>query len=235
MTDGPVPPGSNLLVEFDATSQWNNAHTTIAADWLKAKGGVSYHIASQPKERVHTQLKRLGLQNVEELEEPHERRALALYDWYTASLGRKVPDDDFSFYSLKIADLSIIWGKGEKDAEATGFFDQIGQPILRIVDNVSCLGRFNEEKAWVEFLLNRVIPRAQRWNQITIIGLTRSLHSDWVYKTLEGAADGVIDFKLDDTGEETKDMMRIRSMRNVGFDRKWHTLKVDKDFRVSLE
>jgi KaiC/GvpD/RAD55 family RecA-like ATPase len=37
-------------------------------------------------------------------------------------------------------------------------------------------------------------------------------------ESLEAAADGVIDIKLDETSEEARSMMRIRSIRNVGFD-----------------
>lgn len=60
-------------------------------------------------------------------------------------------------------------------------------------------------------------------------------HSDWVYKAVEAAVDGIIDFKLDDSGEEPQNLMRIRSMRNVGYDGKWHGLKVGENLEVTLE
>src|SRR5208337_4291328 len=103
--------------------------------------------------------------------------------------------------SLKVADLSIDWAQGEKDI--SGLFEQPEPPVLRILDNVSCLARFNDEKAWVEFVITRLIPRAPKWNQVTIIGLMRGLHTDWVYKNLEGTVDGVIDFRLEEATEET--------------------------------
>jgi KaiC/GvpD/RAD55 family RecA-like ATPase len=52
---------------------------------------------------------------------------------------------------------------------------------------------------------------------------------------LEDAADGVIDFKLEDVDEETRDAFRIRSMRNVAFDRRWHVLKIGENLEVSVE
>jgi len=52
---------------------------------------------------------------------------------------------------------------------------------------------------------------------------------------LEDAADGVIDFKIEDIGEKTRDVLRIRSMRNVSFDREWHRLKIGENFEVSLD
>lgn len=156
---------------------------------------------------------------------------MALNDWYTVTIGRKPPDEE-SPPSLKVADLSIDWAKGEKDI--SDLFEQPGPPFLRILDNVSCLARFNDEKAWVEFVITRLIPRATKWNQVTIIGLMRGLHSDWVYKNLEGTVDGVIDFRLEEASGETQDLMRIRSMRSVGFDRKWHQLSIAANSEVTL-
>lgn len=51
-----------------------------------------------------------------------------------------------------------------------------------------------------------------------------------VYKQFEGTCDSVIDFKLDETGEETRDLIRIRNMRNVSFDRRWHALGIGENF-----
>jgi len=233
LTSEPIPAGSNFLVEFDPSSQWYNSHVTIAAGWLKTGGKVIYHLAAQPPERVRAQLNRLGVKNVESLEKqdntpvfPH----LTLNDWYSATLERIVRDDAFS---LKASDLSILWAKGEKAAEVEGL-PRTQERVLRIVDNISSLDRFNPEKTWVEFVLTRVIPRTLRWNQVTMIGLSRGLHSDWVYKTLEGATDGVIDFRLDEEGEETRDRFRIRTMRNVNFERKWYPLNIGQNFEISL-
>ena len=61
------------------------------------------------------------------------------------------------------------------------------------------------------------------------------VHSDWVYKRLEGGADGVIEFRLDKTSDPPRNLMRIASMRNVGFDGHWHLLQVAENFDVTLE
>lgn len=45
--------------------------------------------------------------------------------------------------------------------------------------------------------------------------------------------DGVIDIRLDDSGSQTIDIIRMRSMRDVSFDRKWHQVEV-KDCKASL-
>jgi KaiC/GvpD/RAD55 family RecA-like ATPase len=61
-------------------------------------------------------------------------------------------------------------------------------------------------------------------NSTTIVGAVRSIHSDWAYKTLEAAYDVIIDLKLEEVGEDTRVLMRIRDVRNVGFDSRWHRL-----------
>jgi hypothetical protein len=232
LTHEPVPAGSNLLVEFDPSSQWYNAHVTIAAGWLKTGGRVWYHIAAHPLGRVRTRLRRLGVSNVDELEQSKDG-ILGFNDWYTSTLAR-IEREEIPM-SLKVSDASIDWAQGEKTAERMGWLREDKPPLLRIFDNVSILARFNDDKAWVEFLLTRFFPRAPKWNQVAILGVTEGLHSEWVYKTLEGASDCVIDFKLEETAEETRDIMRIRAMRNVDFDRKWHELIVNPNSEVALK
>ena len=199
-----------------------------------------YHVSALPPDRVRNQLERLGVVGINELEGTTPRPRLAVNDWYEAAIGRTV-EDSFAeehkiFTSLKVADLSIEWGQwmiGEKSSRNP--YQQPGAPVLRILDNLSCLSRFNDEKAWVEFVIRRILPRATTWHQVTFIGLTAGLHSDWVYKTLEGVADGVIDFKLKETSEEALDLMRIRTMRGVSFDRRWHSLKISESSEITLE
>jgi len=80
-----------------------------------------------------------------------------------------------------------------------------------------------------------VFPSASHSKSTLIVGVIRGIHNDWVYRQLEDAADGVVDFKIDEVGEETRDVLRIRGMRNVAFDRRWHSLKIGENLEVSLE
>jgi KaiC/GvpD/RAD55 family RecA-like ATPase len=69
-----------------------------------------------------------------------------------------------------------------------------------------------------------------------LTGIIRGIHSDWAYKNKEASVDGIVDFKLDESGEVPRNLIRIRSMRNVGFDGRWHQLRVnDENFEVTLE
>jgi KaiC/GvpD/RAD55 family RecA-like ATPase len=233
---GTLPPGSSLLVEYDPTSTWYQASLVIAAEWLRAGGLVSYHVTAQPPESIRSQLAQMGL-DVEKLE---ANEKLRVFDWYTATLGRK-STEKYAFYSLKAADLSVLFAQylmaspdpGSPTVDAIP--PQPSPNWLRILDDASCLGRFNEEKSWVEFVRTRLIPVGSLWKSTGIGGIMRGIHSDWAYKSLEAASDGVIDFKLDETEEEARSMIRIRSMRQVGFDSKWHALTTGENREITIQ
>lgn len=236
---GPIPPGSTILIEYDPTSSWYQASLSITAEWLKTGGVVSYHVAAQPPENIRSQLSQMGL-DVQKLETDEK---LHVFDWYTATLGRK-STEKYAFYNLRVTDLSVLFGKylmASPDSDPTSSisgFVMAPQPSpdwLRILDDISCLARFNEEKNWVEFVRTRIIPIGSLWKSTGIGGIIRGIHSDWAYKNLEAAFDGVTDIKLDESTEEAKSMIRIRSMRNVGFDAHWHPLKVDENSEVVIE
>ena len=45
----------------------------------------------------------------------------------------------------------------------------------------------------------------------------------------------IIDFKLDETSDPAQNLMRIKTLRNVSFDGRWHKLKIAENFEVTLE
>ena len=224
----PLPAGSNLLVEYDAASQWYRASVNIAREWLRDGGEVGYNVAAQFPDSLRSQLRKLGLK-VEEFETDGK---LEVWDWYSATLGQKSSEKFVGASSLKAADLSIAISKDELKPAMAG---EAYPRYLRIWDNSSVLARFNDDRSWVEFLVTRIFPSAFYTKSTLIVGVIRGVHSDAVYRQLEDAADGVIDFKIEDIGEKTRDVLRIRSMRNVSFDREWHRLKIGENFEVSLD
>lgn len=130
---------------------------------------------------------------------------------------------------MKVADLSISISKfGETDESS-----RLGW--LRIRDNSSTLARFNDEKSRVEFEVTSAMPVAASHRSVMLRGVVKGVHSEWVYRRLEDAYDGIIDFKIDDTGEEAEDLIRIRSMRDLRHDRRWHRLKIGDNFEIILE
>lgn len=227
LTKASVPLGSNLLIEFDAASQWYNSCLTIAAGWVKEGGTVGYNGFLQPSKSVRKQLSRVGL-NVDDLE---RNDRLRVYDWFTPTLGHK-SKEKYGIDSVKVADQSIEFHLSEDDLNNPG--DTEWPESLRIVDNFSTLARFNDEKAWIEFMLTRVYPIGLVKKSTLIFGIMKGVHSEWAYKQLEGSADIIIDFKLD-TLDRARDVVQIRTMRNVHFDRELHELKVGENFEVTLE
>lgn len=227
LTNGPLPLGSNLLVEFDPMSQWYNSCVTIAAGWVKDGGTVGYNGFIQPPNNIRMQLSRAGL-NVDNLE---KNDRLRVYDWYTPTLGRK-SKEKYGIDSLKVADQSIEFRLSEDDLNNP---DEPEWPeSLRIADNFSTLARFNDEKSWIEFMLTRVYPIAQVKKSTLIFGIMKGVHSEWAYKQLEGSADGIMEFRLEGF-ERAKDLLQIRTMRNVHFNRELHELKVGENFEVTVE
>lgn len=216
----PIFPGSNFLVEFDPASRWYNASITIAAGWLKSGGSVSYVAHSQSPNDVRSQLQLLGLDH-EELE---RNDRLWITDLYAPSLGQK-SKERFAPESLRVADLSL-WIAREAMVESAA------PEFLVIADNASVLDRFNDERNWVELYLTRPIPMAKSRQITQLIGFMSGIHSNWTYKQLAAAVDGIIDFKVEEAGGEARDLMRIRSLRKGGFDRRWHELTMSESSEV---
>jgi len=226
LTKTSVPLGSNLLIEFDPVSQWYNSCFTIAAGWVKGGGTVGYNGFIQSPNRVRMQLGRVGL-NVDDLE---RNDRLRVYDWYTPTLGHK-SKEKYGIDSLKVADQSIEFRLSEDDLNNP---ESEWPESLRIVDNFSTLARFNDEKSWIEFMLTRVYPIASVKKSTLIFGIMKGVHSEWAYKQLEGSADGIIEFRLEML-QRPRDVVQIKTMRNVHFDRESHELHVGENFEITLE
>jgi KaiC/GvpD/RAD55 family RecA-like ATPase len=223
LTDSQIPLGSNILVEFDPTSQWYNACLTIATGWLKQGGSLYYHDYSQPPDKIRLKLQRLGLQ-VDALE---KQEKLRIYDWYTSQLGQK-SKEKFAVPSMKVADLSIWilkdWMPSTPKSE-----------VLEISDNTSAVARFNDEKVWVEYVLTRILPTSSLIKTIDLRGAMKGVHSDWAYKQLEGAHDRVIDFKVEELSGQWRNLISVRILRDVGFDGQWRQLRTLENLEVAIE
>jgi len=141
LTEGPVPLGSSILVEYDPASQWYNTSLTIAAGWIKSGGVTSYNVYDHPPESVRSQLKRLGL-DVEGLE---KEERLRIIDWYTMQLGKK-SQEKYAMPSLRVADLSIDYSR-----TLIPSIRSFHPSTLRVMDDALVLLRFNEERSYIDF------------------------------------------------------------------------------------
>jgi len=211
------------LIEFDPASQWYNACLSIAAGWLRQGGKISYNTYTEAPNDVRSKLRRLGV-DVELIE---KEGGLRIWDWYTLTLGLKSVEK-YSFESLKVNDLNIYFSRQIMR-------DPPDPNWLRLVDNMSPLSRFNDERSWLEFTLTRGFPSSKMRKSTNLVSFVRGLHGDHVYKQLEAAVDGVIEFTVDEVEGETRTMIRIRNMRDVVFDSRRHRLRFSDNFEAALE
>jgi len=229
-----IEAGTIFTVEFDPASQWLAVTTTIGARYLQAGARVGYMSATRPPEAVKKSLTKLGVDVPAAINE----RRLNVDDWYTASLsgGRIGAEQEkttspieggLRVGSLKVADLSLEWLRDSKQGYQPYDIIETWPPGgLTIFDSVSELTRFNEENAYLEFVITRGLPNERRAKRIRIGGAIRGVHSDVFYSRLESASDGVIDIRVIDRDEEAKTFLRVRSLRGQPADTRWHEIEI---------
>jgi KaiC/GvpD/RAD55 family RecA-like ATPase len=242
---GGIRPGTMLLVEYDPESQWFAVASTIAARYLAINRHVGYLAMARPSEDFKQRLTSLGV----DIAAAGKEGRLAVEDWYSASLtgGRLEPTNsqaavfemikgELKVRSLKVSDLSIEWLKTSKVGPRPAYDVVDYWPVasLIICESLSSVLRFNEEKAYVEFMESRVFPEERRRKSITLQALARGLHTDWLYKRMEGAMDAVIDLQVMEREGEIKNMLRIRSLRDQPHDTRWHELQINSNGEASL-
>lgn len=60
LTTGTMPAGSNIVVEYESSSQWYATSIAIAAGWIEQGGSVTYNALAQSPANIRVVLKRLG-------------------------------------------------------------------------------------------------------------------------------------------------------------------------------
>lgn len=234
-----------LLVEFDPESQWLAVATTVAARFYETNHHVGYLAMSRTPEDVRHNLSDLGV----DVSHAEENGLLAIEDWYSASLsGGRVDSSSkgtrifestatgLRVLSLKVADLSVEWLKSSKAGpqKVYDIVDFWPPASLIIVESFSTILRFNEERAFVEWIESRVNPAERKRKSITIQGFVRGIHTDQLYKLMENASDGVIDIKVVERDEETKNLLRIRGLKGQPHDTRWHEIAIKQNGEATL-
>lgn len=241
-----IKSGTMFLVEFDSDSQWFAVAATIAARFLEEKRHVAYLALATPPYDVELAISALGI----DVTAAEASGLLAIEDWYSASLagGRLAPDTAqgpmfervdgrMRVRSLKVADLSVEWLKTSK-AGPTPAHDIVEfwpAGSLAVSESCSVILRFNEEKAFIEFFESRIRPEdRKRRNLITLQGIMRGVHSEWLYKRMENSSDGIIDLSVMEREDEVKTFLRVRSLRGQPHDSRWHKIEVIKNGEARL-
>ncbi len=245
LVPGGIKPGTMVLVEYDPDSQWLSVATTIAGRFFQANNHVAYLVTARSPVDFKHSVSALGI----DLAAAESTGRFAVEDWYTATLtgGRIEPADlhapvfekvqgELRVRSLRVADLSLEWLKTSKTGpqQAYDIVDFWPPGSLIIVESFSGILRFNEEKAFLEWMESRVNPEERKRRSITIQGVVRGIHTEWLYKRMENISDGVIDLRVMERGDETKNLLRLRSLKGQPHDTRWHEVNIKPNGEATL-
>ena len=231
-----VKPGTLFVVEFDPESQWLAVAATITAGYLRAGGRVAYVAQLRSPATVRENFLKLGV----DVSAATREGRFALDDYYSATLtgGRleggvaeasviEPIDGGVRLRSLKVADLSVEFLKDMKQGpESGGVFSTWPPGALCVVESMSQMLRFNEEKPFLEWAISREHQGARRAKRIYFDGIVRGIHSESLYKRLESDVDGVIDLRVMERDGEWKNFLCIRSLKGQPHDARWHEIQI---------
>jgi len=230
-----VKPGTIFTVEFDPDSQWLAVATTITAKYLQAGGRAAYVAAARSPEAAREALTNLGI----DVPASFRKGVLTIDDGYTATLtGGRIDTEPgksmvepiqggLRFRTLKVADLSVQWLKASKQGWAAHDVAESWPPgALGIFESNSELLRFNDENAFAEFYLSRVVPNERRAKRVSLNGIVRGIHSESLYRRVQNATDGVIEVVVREQNDEAQDFIRVKSLKGQPRDARWHRVQV---------
>ena len=188
---------------------------------------------ARPREEIIADLANLGVV-------PSKTGEFTVDDWYSATFtgGRleSAAQHSGSLFepieggsrvrSLKVADLSLQWLKETKGKLSPDVIGEDPPGTLIVAESISPLLRFNDEKAYLEWVENRLDPGLRRSKYITLQGIVRGIHSEVFYKRMENAADGVIEVRVLERDEQAKNLLRIRGLKGKRYDARWHAIEI---------
>ena len=231
------------MVEYDPESQWLSFAATLTARYVMGSFKACYAASVRSREDVRSVLSGLGL----DVSKAEDDGLLRVDDWYSASLSLERGASKSRFYevigegadsyvkvsSLKVSDLSVEWLRLLKDGHPY-IVENWPPGHVIVLESVSPMLRFNEEKTFLDWIESRVNPYERSKNRIELQGVIRGVHSESFYKRMEGASDGVIEVKLMERGEEVKNMLRVRSMKGQPHDSRWHEITIKRNGEATI-
>ena len=173
-------------------------------------------------------------------------------DFYSATLsgGRllsNVPNEPYEYgirHSLSVADFSIAQTKAQKELSGgkpepfksirpdRDFASTPGS--LLIMDSLSVMLRFNEERPFLEWLETREHRAVRRDLRINFESFVRGLHSEAFYKRVEASCDGVIDVRTQEENGVLKNVLRLRVLKGQPHNNRWHEIEITPNGETEL-
>jgi len=239
-----VQHGTILAVEFDPESHWFAVAVTIAAAYVKEGFQVGYDSQARPREAVIRDFESLGL-NVWQYV---KSGSLWIDDWYSATLsGGRIEssgaqsgplfepiEGGVRLRSLKVADMSLEWSKQMKGEIDYSDEERTPPGSLIVAESISPSLRFNDEKAYLEWVETRVGPNSRNSGWISLVGIASGVHSDLFYRRMENALDGVIEVRVLERNDEAKNFLRIRGLKGKRYDARWHEIQIKRNGEAVL-
>jgi KaiC/GvpD/RAD55 family RecA-like ATPase len=97
---------------------------------------------------------------------------------------------------------------------------------LGLVESLSVLLRFNEEKTFMEWQETRDQPNERRAKRIDQAGYARGIHSESFYKRVETMYEGLIEIKVMEHEGEARSLLRLTNLRGQPHDAHWHRIDI---------
>jgi len=214
----------------------------MTAGYLRAGGRVSYLVQLRSPETLRENLLALGVN----VSAATSEGRFTVDDYYSATLtGGRLDGEGPSIFeridggvrlrSVKVADLSVELLKDMKqDPESGGVWEAWPPGALTIMESMSQMLRFNEEKPFLEWTINREHQGARRAKRVYFDGFVRDIHTESFYKRLENDVDGVIDLRVMERDEEWKNFLCIRSLKGQPHDARWHEIQIKRNGEAAL-
>jgi KaiC/GvpD/RAD55 family RecA-like ATPase len=229
---GGIEYGTNVLVEFEPDSLWYETSLTLAAHALRNGIRTDYHTFQREPNEVRGAIASFGL-DIEKLE---DQGSFRIIDSYTVQTGLSEPEKPktgpipFQTQSVKVSDWSIAiaqeYKKGVPEFEKRRF---------HIDDNTSVLLQYNAEKVIIDYWRTRALPQARARGRAFVHSAVVRAHSEAFYKQFESLMDGIVEFKMEEVGGTTQQLVRVKVLRGRKYDQQWHRLRVKDGFEVFLE
>lgn len=215
-----IPYGRTVIVEFDPDSVWYPLAVNMIAKCLKSQVGADYHAFSNHPDDIRANLSKLGI----DARQDEESGLLWIIDFYSPGIGVQ-SKEKWTVSSLKLTDIGIDRRRRH----------QVQRQCLHVDDNFSIVFDQNEAKDVVQFLRSKILPGTRESQRIQLLGLMRGVHSEYVYRSLEDAAYGVVDIRTQEAAGKPESFVRVRSMKAGTHDGAWHQLTLGPDFQIALQ
>ena len=223
--------GMTCVVEFEAHSLWHEISLAIAAQALKNGIRTEYHVFQHTPKEIRSALKRVG----SDLEAYEQRGLFRVLDSYTPTTPLTGPAEgrEEPLLSGKAPD-SENWAETIRRKMKSGFEEE-EKRWLHIDDNETVMLQFSSEESILNGWRTTFVPMVKERELLILHALVTGTASESFYRKTEAMADAVIDLTTREEGGRVENYIRVRALRGVKFDSRWHRAELMSNGDVIIE